>query len=657
VFVQFNGPGPFTTDAGQTYVQSNTTIDGCANGQNGVTLHQPADTHRAVVVEGPASNVVIRCIRFQGTGKVPPNNFNEHDLLALDGSDGIVSRVAVDRCTFIKSSDGGLDIVGNVQDVTVQRSLFYDNPLAQLIKYDSRRRISIHHNVYTANGERNPQIKGDAQNIDFVSNAVYGNLPLLDPESGANFSPYGTRLWNANSSSDSPGNVTGNFRSNAWIDPSGELEIQTEPGASAAGIYLAENYCKPGPCPASPAAAPLAVPAANVITATGPAFMRTQMLPSVGSPNRTALDQVRIDQVATALPLVCTPVTPRQVSISNQSANEGNSGTTLMVFTATLSGPSTCPFTVSYVTGNGTATAGSDYDPATGVLIFPVGSTSQTVTVSVRGDRVFESDENFVVNLAGPSGGTVADGQAVGTIVNDDAPGFSVNDVSVVEPVSGTTTASFTVTLSPVLGSATSVAYATANGTANAPADYAAKSGSLNFVAGASTQPISIVVSADSLKETVETFMVNLSNPTGGATVGSPSGTGSIYDKGAFFTLPPCRLIDTRGATGGAGLGGPALAANATRNFSLAAGACGVPVTARAVALNVTVTSATRVGNLRLFAAGAALPLASTINYSPSQTRANNMVVNVNASVQLGVRCDQTSGTVHLIVDVAGYVL
>jgi hypothetical protein len=63
------------------------------------------------------------------------------------------------------------------------------------------------------------------------------------------------------------------------------------------------------------------------------------------------------------------------------------------------------------------------------------------------------------------------------------------------------------------------------------------------------------------------------------------------------------------------------------------------------------------VGNLRLFAAGAALPLASTINYSPSQTRANNMVVNVNASVQLGVRCDQTSGTVHLIVDVAGYVL
>ncbi|HEY6553742.1 MAG TPA: Calx-beta domain-containing protein, partial [Vicinamibacteria bacterium] len=520
-------------------------------------------------------------------------------------------------------------------------------------KYNSRRRISIHHNVYTANGERNPQIKGDAQNIDFVSNVVYNNLPLLDPESGTNFSPYGTRLWNANSASDSPGNVTGNFRSNAWIDPHGELEIQTEPGASAAGIYLADNYCKPGPCPGSPASSPLAVPVVNSIIPTAPGLMRTQLLPTVGSPNRAALDQTRIDQVAAALPLLCTPAVARQVSIGNQSLSEGNSGAALMVFTAALSGPSTCPFTVGYVTGNGTATAGSDYDPATGVLIFPVGSTSQTVTVSIRGDRVFESDEDLVVNLAGPSGGTIADGQAVGTIVNDDATGFSVNDLSVVEPASGTTTASFTVTLSPVLGSVTSVAYATVNGTATAPADYAAKSGTLNFAAGASTQPVSIVVNADSLKEAVETFTVNLSTPTGGATVASPSGTGSVYDKGAFFTLPPCRLIDTRSA----GLGAPALAASTTRNFNLAGGSCGVPATAKAVALNVTVTGATRAGNLRLFAAGAALPLASTINYAPNQTRANNLVVNVNASVQLGVRCDQASGTVHLIVDVAGYVL
>jgi hypothetical protein len=302
VIVQFNGPGPFTVDGKQTYLKSNTTIDGCANRQNGVTLAQPADLYRAVVLEGPASNLVIRCIRFQGTGKVLPNDTNEHDLLALDGMEGLVSRVAVDRCTFVASTDGALDIVGNVQDVTVQRSLFYDNPLTQLIKYNTRKRISLHHNVYVANAERNPQIKGDARNIDFVSNVVYDSLALIDPESQTAFSPYGTLLWNGNGSSDSVGNVTGNFRSNAWIDPKGSLEIKTEPGASDAGIYLGANYCRPGPCPSSPAASPMAVPATNVVTETPPAQMKARMLPTVGSPNRTAADKARIDAVAAVLP-------------------------------------------------------------------------------------------------------------------------------------------------------------------------------------------------------------------------------------------------------------------------------------------------------------------------------------------------------------------
>ena len=636
-------------------LESNTTIDGCANGQNGVTLDQPADTHRSLIIEGPASNVIVRCIRFQGSGKYLPNAFIEFDLLALDGTGGAVSRVVVDRCTFTGATDGTVDIVGNVTDVTVQRSLFYNNPLTELIKYDTRQRISLHHNVYTGNSERNPQIKGDARNIDFVSNIVYNNVKtIFDPESGVFFQdPYGTKLWNANSSSDSPGNVTGNFRSNAWMGTAAELSIETDSGASAAGIYLNANYCNPGPCLASPAASPLPVPAANVITATAPGLMKAQMLPTVGSPNRTAAEQARLDAVAAALPSVCTPVSPPQISIGDQSLGEGNSGSRLMVFAATLSAASNCPVSVSYATANGTATAGSDYDPATGFLLFPVGSTSQNVSVSIRGDKVFEGDEYLLVNLAGPNGGTIGDAQAVGTIVNDDAAGFSVNDVSVVEPVSGTTTASFTVTLSPTSGGPTTVDYATANGTATA-ADYVAKSGTLSFGAGVSTQPISIVVNADAVKEGVETFTINLSNPTGGVAIADPVGTGRIYDSGAFFTVSPCRVVDTR-VTPNGGLSGPALAANGTRTFALG-GACGIPANARALALNVTVTGATLAGDLRLSPGGSSVT-SSSINYVPGQTRANNVVVNVNASGQLSVRCDQVSGTVHLIVDVAGYVL
>ncbi len=114
-----------------------------------------------------------------------------------------------------------------------------------------------------------------------------------------------------------------------------------------------------------------------------------------------------------------------------------------------------------------------------------------------------------------------------------------------------------------------------------------------------------------------------------------------------FFTLAPCRAVDTRTAP-------PALAAGSTRTFPLA-GHCGVPVTARAVSLNVTVTAPSAAGDLRLFPAGAPLPAASTINYGPGQTRANSATPRLGAAGDLSVRCDQPAGTVHLVLDVNGY--
>lgn len=119
-----------------------------------------------------------------------------------------------------------------------------------------------------------------------------------------------------------------------------------------------------------------------------------------------------------------------------------------------------------------------------------------------------------------------------------------------------------------------------------------------------------------------------------------------------FYTLTPCRLIDTRGAPGP--VGGPALDANATRVFPVAS-SCGVPATAKAVSLNVTVTQPTLAGDLRLYPDGAVLPLSSTINYRGGQTRANNAILGLGVLGGLAVRCDQPAETTHLIVDVNGY--
>jgi hypothetical protein len=120
-----------------------------------------------------------------------------------------------------------------------------------------------------------------------------------------------------------------------------------------------------------------------------------------------------------------------------------------------------------------------------------------------------------------------------------------------------------------------------------------------------------------------------------------------------FFTLAPCRAVDTRNTAGPRG--GPALAGGLQRSFSLG-NVCGVPTTAKAVSINVTVTSPAAPGNLRLFPVGVPAALVSTINFSPGQTRANNAVVQVGGGSQAAITVqNDAAGTVHFILDVNGY--
>ncbi len=126
----------------------------------------------------------------------------------------------------------------------------------------------------------------------------------------------------------------------------------------------------------------------------------------------------------------------------------------------------------------------------------------------------------------------------------------------------------------------------------------------------------------------------------------------------SFFSLSPCRVVDTRNANGPTG--GPVLAANATRSFPIL-GACGVPATAQAVVFNVTITQPTDFGDLRIFPAGTTMPLASVINWVTSDFAvANGAIIPVGSSGgnHISVHVDMptgSSGTVHVILDVTGY--
>ena len=95
------------------------------------------------------------------------------------------------------------------------------------------------------------------------------------------------------------------------------------------------------------------------------------------------------------------------LSIDDVTVTEGNAGTTAAVVTARLSQPSAQPVTASFATANGTATAGSDYQAATGTVTFPAGTVSRTIGVNVIGDAAVEPDETFVLNLTAPVGATL----------------------------------------------------------------------------------------------------------------------------------------------------------------------------------------------------------------------------------------------------------
>jgi hypothetical protein len=120
-----------------------------------------------------------------------------------------------------------------------------------------------------------------------------------------------------------------------------------------------------------------------------------------------------------------------------------------------------------------------------------------------------------------------------------------------------------------------------------------------------------------------------------------------------FYTVTPCRVVDTRNANGP--LGGPELSAGQTRTFTVA-GQCGVPADAKSVAVNVTAIAPATDGNFQIFP-GDAFPLGtSSLNFSAGENLANNAVLYLatNGAGSLGVK-NGSPGAVDFLLDVVGY--
>ncbi|MHB1047385.1 MAG: hypothetical protein ACYC4P_15380 [Thermoanaerobaculia bacterium] len=133
--------------------------------------------------------------------------------------------------------------------------------------------------------------------------------------------------------------------------------------------------------------------------------------------------------------------------------------------------------------------------------------------------------------------------------------------------------------------------------------------------------------------------------------LGWRGGTGPLAGPARFYTISPCRVLDTRDAPGP--YGGPALPAGGARAITIT-GRCGIPATATAVSANLTIADATDAGTVTAYPGAGASPGTNTISFVPGKNRANNVTLGLLGGT-LSVAHPGTVGFVNLILDVNGY--
>jgi chitinase len=217
------------------------------------------------------------------------------------------------------------------------------------------------------------------------------------------------------------------------------------------------------------------------------------------------------------------------LSIGDVNVFEGNDGAQNALITVRLTEPHGNNVTVNYNTVDGSAVAGSDYTAVSGKLTFTKNEMSKSIVVSIKGDRLVESDEYFNIQLSNAKGAKIADGMGYVSII-DNEPRVYVSYAYATEVNEGTSPAVFTVFLTAPYDQPVTINYATADGSALAGADYAAAAGSVTFMPGQTSQDIPILVLGDRLGEPTETFALNVSTPDSFARMGNDVAYATITD-------------------------------------------------------------------------------------------------------------------------------
>nr|NCQ75845.1 hypothetical protein [Microcystis aeruginosa W13-13] len=243
-------------------------------------------------------------------------------------------------------------------------------------------------------------------------------------------------------------------------------------------------------------------------------------------------------QQTATLSIIDNDAVPGVIQFSNATYSVNENGTPVTAVTLTRTNGSDGAVSVRINLTNGTATAPSDYNNTPITVNFANGETSKTVTIPIVNDTQFEPNETVNLTLSNPTGGATLGTQttAVLTILNDDLPqpgtiSFNSNSYTVNE---NNGTANITLNRSGGSDGEVSVILTPSNGSATAGDDYTNTPITVTFANGQTSKTVTIPITDDSIYELTETVNLTISNPTGGATLGTQqTATLSIIDNDA----------------------------------------------------------------------------------------------------------------------------
>lgn len=352
-----------------------------------------------------------------------------------------------------------------------------------------------------------------------------------------------------------------------------------------------------------------------------------------------------------------------EVTLAIVDATAAEAGTDTGSFRISLDAPLDQALTVRYGVA-GTAGNGVDYAPLSGAVTLPAGETSAQISVSGLDDSLAETGESVILMLS-PSSSYRIGSPAAGSIVLADSeldplvPAAPIVSVAATDPSAGepANDGAFTVTRTGAATSSLTVDLVF-GGNARLEGDYATSRLFVMFGNGVKQVEVPIDLLNDPWIEGPETVILGV-DPPSGALAGPYAARVTIADDepstglDGLYTIPPCRLADTRGPAGSAGA--PRLEAGGIRVFP-AGGVCGIPPEATALAVNVTVVAPAAAGYLTLYEAGGSRPLAATLTFRAGELRSNNAIVPLaGAPRALAVYGGFLDGGADVVIDVTGY--